>query len=193
MRLRWVGDARDYVKWDCVFEHAEGRFVFYLPMLRSASEPRCRHPQVQEHFDRQKELDQFAGLFPGRFAVFKSPHEEYSTRIASSYFLHAARELKAVQLSHSVLVFIDPDTGVEPAGGAKDEHLRIADLRMTWNALQVGDRLIVYQHASRSTDWRRRLKNRVAECLNIEIASEPYFNTELAKDVCFLVLEKSEQ
>jgi hypothetical protein len=190
MQLRWVGDSRDYVKWDCVFENSEGRSVFYVPMLRSNVDSICKHSEVQRHFDQRKDLDQFEELFPGCFHLF-SPQEEYSTKIAEEYFRSVIDRLKELQRKQKVLVFIDPDTGIEPRGGAKNEHLRCRDLHAVWNALQTGDKLMIYQHAPRVGNWKQHLKEYVADVLKPEPVSEPYFNEKLAKDACFLALEKS--
>lgn len=165
MRLRWVGDSRDYVKWDCVFENANGRFVFYVPMLRNNVDPKCMHSEVQEYFDAQKNLDLLERLFPGRFAVFSSPFPEYSTEAADEYFRNLVEQLRRYQQRWKVLIFIDPDTGVEPPSGAKDEHLRSKDLRFVWEALAPGGRLIVYQHASRSDAWKQPLGSTVPGCV----------------------------
>ncbi len=194
MRLRWVGDSRDYVKWDCVHENAEARLVFYVPMLRSGVDPVCKHAEVQRHFDQRKSLDQFRELFPNRFEVFAFPRGEYSTKVAGEYFSSVVTRLSELQRMGKVLVFIDPDTGVEPTSGANDEHVRGKDLRTVWKALRPGDKLIVYQHASRSASWRDALRTRAGEFLMIGPGRlpDPYFTEKLAKDVCFLVLEKPE-
>jgi len=192
MRLRWVGDSRDYVKWDCVLENAKGRFVFYVPMLRRSVDPECKHSEVQMHFDQRKDLKQFAELFRGDFSVLEFQDREYSKRDAEGYFRLVIEELRRLQRSHHVLVFIDPDTGIEPESGAKNEHLRNEDLRSVWKALNSGDKLIVYQHASRTPGWKERHLNRAAEILETEFAPDKhlYSDETLAKDVCFLVLEK---
>jgi len=191
MRLRWVGDARDYVKWDCVFENADELFVSYVPMLRTDVDPVCRHKKVKDHFDKRKDLSQFGDLFPNRYSLFEFDGEEYSKSVADRYFESVVEKLKEIQREHRVLVFIDPDTGIEPASGAKDEHLRWKDIRLVWGTLRCEDKLIIYQHAPREKDWIQRLKERTARELGIKAVAEPYCNQELAKDVCFLVLNGS--
>jgi hypothetical protein len=193
MRLRWVGDARDYVKWDCVFEHSNGRYVFYVPMLRQKVDSRCRHPEVQCHFDQRKNLRQFSDLFPGRFDVFEYSEQDYSKALAEEYFGLVRKRMAELQNEHKVLVFLDPDTGIEPEGGGKDEHLRMKDLGFLFGSLKSGDKLIVYQHASRTRVWKENLLMRAGQRLGIEPTVELnlYFNEKMAKDVCFLVLDKS--
>ena len=194
MRLRWVGDSRDYVKWDCVFKNSSGRFVFYLPMLRRNADATCRHPEVQDHFDQSKDLDQFRRLFPNRFAVFSFSGREYAVEDADEYFGSAVVELAKLQRTQSVLIFIDPDTGIEPVSGGRAEHLRSRDFCLVWESLRPRDRLIVYQHASRTKTWRQDLSNHACDILRIEPShvSDVYYDARLANDVCFLVLEKSE-
>jgi len=62
MQLRWVGDARDYVKWDCVYREATtNTFVYYVPMLRDTGWSLHVHPAVQQFFNAQKDLKHFHG------------------------------------------------------------------------------------------------------------------------------------
>jgi hypothetical protein len=163
-------------------------------MLRCSVDPVCEHSEVQGHFDQRKSLDQFRELFPDRFDVFDFASREYSTKGAGEYFGLVKERINELQRVQKVLVFIDPDTGIEPASGAKDEHLRGCDLCLVWTTLQPGDKLIVYQHASHNGNWREILRMRVGEVLEIEpfLVPDPYYDEHLAKDVCFLVLEKSE-
>jgi len=114
--------------------------------------------------------------------------------VADAYFQSAIEEFQTLRQSHKVLVFIDPDTGIQPGGGAEDEHLRKKDIRSVWEALKSGDKLIVYQHASRTNGWRENLLKHAAEVLKMELTQDKnlYFDERLARDVCFLVLEKSE-
>jgi hypothetical protein len=190
MRLRWVGDARDYVKWDCVFGNAGGRFVFYLPMLRRTVDPRCRHRQVQDHFDRSKDLANFGALFEHRFEVFEFGGREYSKDVADEYFKIAIERVKQLQEREKLLVFIDPDTGLEPNSGGKDEHIRVKDLWAVWEALLPRSLLVLYQHASRTKGWEDRLATRARELLQLRNLPQTYCDPRLAGDVCFLLMEK---
>jgi hypothetical protein len=191
MRLRWVGDSRDYVKWDCVYQNGKDYFIFYIPMLRTKVDSSCVNLNVQSFFDSRKRLDQFGELFPGRFEVFV--HEgDYSWHIADDYFRSAVTRIEELPRDRNLLVFIDPDTGIEPKSGAKDEHLRERDLQSVWRALRPKDKLIVYQHAARNSDWQDRLRRRASTILELEYSriSKPYCDSRLSGDVCFLVLEK---
>jgi len=192
MRLRWVGDSRDYVKWDCVFEKSVGYFVFYIPMLRASVDPKCGNEKVQQHFDQRKDLKQFQDLFPGGFDVFMFGNREYSTLFANEYFESVISRLSELQRTQHVLVFIDPDTGIEPQSGARDEHIRLKDLQLVWHSLRATERLIVYQHASRNSDWKERLATCAKVALSVDgiSVSDLYCNEQISKDVCFLSLEK---
>jgi hypothetical protein len=191
MRLRWVGDARDYVKWDCVFEHARNRFVFYVPMLRKYIDPKCRHPEVQNFFDESKNLESFKQLFPNGFEVFVCG-EDYSVENADRYFQGVIARLQTLQNNYRVLVFIDPDTGIAPKR-AKSEHLRLEDLSTVWHEIKSQGSLVIYQHASRNNNWKQEIARRLQNHLQIPSSAiaEPYCNEKIARDVCFFVLEKS--
>lgn len=57
------------------------------------------------------------------------------------------------KLKNEKIVFLDPDTGIEP-GDAGPEHVTKADAAEVWSALGPGDLLVIYQHADRTTWWR---------------------------------------
>ncbi len=148
MRLRWVGDSRDYVKWDCVFQSADGRFVSYVPMLRRIVDSKCKHSQPQEHFDLMKSFEPFGEPFPDRFSVFDFGGREYSRIATDEYFQSVIQRLQRMQQPHRVLAFIDPDAGIKFGRAAKDEHLNEKNFRAVWDVLKSGDKLVVHQHAS---------------------------------------------
>jgi hypothetical protein len=145
---------------------------------------------VQSHFDQRKDLEQFRELFPGRFGIYDPAQKEYSKSEADRYFQGVVDRIKELQKENKVLVFIDPDTGIEPTSGAKDEHLRAENLRFVCECLRPGDKLIVYQHASRNKDWMDHLRQRAARVLKEGMTLDLYCDEDLARDVCFLVLEK---
>jgi hypothetical protein len=64
------------------------------------------------------------------------------------------------------VVFLDPDTGLQPEYGAcKPEHVRSPDVSRIWNHLRSGDVLVLYQHANRKKDWREEKRKQFAKAL----------------------------
>lgn len=65
-------------------------------------------------------------------------------------------ELTKANLPHPWVVFLDPDTGIAPASGAKAAHIKPAELTFYWEqVLDPGDMLAVYQHAPRKKDKKK--------------------------------------
>ena len=191
MRKQWVGDSRDYVKWSCVYRVAgQQSIVLYVPMLRPdifAGEN--LEPAVQVFFDELKSFNIFSRLFPGRFHSIEA---EYTKSDSDEYFEDVLRRLIELQKQNPVVVFVDPDTGLEPISGSKDEHLQIRHFRKLASALCSGDRIILYQHASRDAGWRERQHQRLLGISdpNAYQVSEPYYEPETAKDVCFFTVAR---
>lgn len=50
---------------------------------------------------------------------------------------------------HSAVVFLDPDNGMEPAGGAKPSHVTYAELHRLFHRMDSWSIAVVYQHLPR--------------------------------------------
>jgi hypothetical protein len=192
MRKQWFGDSRDYVKWSCVRAEAGDTFaVVYGPMLRNDSFSGEKLDQgVVDFFDRHKDFSALSELFP---AGYEHLLDIYERKKSADYFDRLARLIRRVQNHSQVVVFLDPDTGVAPKSGAGDEHLNHGDIRKVCELLRTGEKLIVYQHASRSENWRKIAHEKLAP-LAIEsrtILSQPFYEDGTAKDVCFFTFTKS--
>jgi hypothetical protein len=191
MRKQWFGDSRDYVKWSCVRREAGEDFsVIYAVMLRpdSFKDPSL-DPVVVKFFDQQKNFDALEQLFPGRFEVMGDLYEK---RHAEAYFDRLRASIMAKQPGDKTLVFLDPDTGIEPLGSAKNEHLLIKDIVSICSVLRPGDKVVIYQHALHSANWMNTFSqrlNKIAVDTQTELG-DPFHSPGVAKDVCFFTLTK---
>ena len=192
MRKQWFGDSRDYVKWSCIRHEAGKQFhVVYAVMLRpdSFNDPRL-DPIVAEFFDTYKNFRVLEGLFPVRFEVVS---EQYEKKSADRYFARLTEIIQAAQKKGKVLVFLDPDTGIEPAGSGDDKHLRARDIKTICNALGVGDKVVIYQHALRDVSWIEYFSSRLKQlaCETHCDLGTAFHAPGVAKDVCFFTLTKN--
>lgn len=81
------------------------------------------------------------------------------------------------------LVFLDPDTGVEP-DTLKAAHASLQDIEAVWNALEPREILAVYQHAAHKTDWLPQSKKRLGQvCAGADVR---FITGSTAKDVAIL-------
>jgi len=70
--------------------------------------------------------------------------------------------LTAAEQSHRHrLLFLDPDSGIEP-GVLQAEYASASEAARLWNALELGEVLGVYQHAAHQAGWVERSVDRMA-------------------------------
>jgi hypothetical protein len=146
--------------------------------------------EVVRFFDKHKDFQAISELFNGRFTYFS---ESYDIENSDQYFKGLANLIKEVQQHSKVLVFLDPDTGVEPEKSTPgSKHLRKRDICLVCKQLRVGEKLVVYQHASRMENWQNIWTKRLepwADEMGTTL-SEPYYEEKTAKDVCFFIFTK---
>jgi hypothetical protein len=192
MRKQWFGDSRDYVKWSCILAEAgKDLSVIYGPMLRPDSLLGEKlDPKVTSFFDKHKDFSVLAELFPAGFTYLP---DRYEIKFSDEYFNVLTTRIAAAQLKSQVLVFLDPDTGVEPKTRAENEHLRECDIRRVCELLRSGDKLVVYQHASRTKAWMEKWSDRLLllAAQTTTTLSAPYYEEKTAKDVCFFTFTKN--
>ena len=191
MRKQWFGDSRDYVKWSCIRHEASAHLsVVYAPMLRPDSFAGEKLDlDVTRFFDKLKSFDALSELFPAGFAHLP---DTYEVKHASTYFDRLQELIDTTQKQSEVLVFLDPDTGVEPESRPKDEHLRKQDIIRICNLLRPNEKLVLYQHASREGGWQRNCFDKLTHLANDTqtVLSEPFHEARTCKDVCFFTFTK---
>jgi hypothetical protein len=92
------------------------------------------------------------------------------------------------------IVFLDPDTGLEPQGKAGPQHVLESELSDIWENLLLDDLLVLYQHQTNRNrvPWVEAKKTQFEEALNVvqgsaKIAQAP----EVAPDVAFFYVKKT--
>lgn len=158
MQGLWYGDRRDRVKWGALaylgqrFGIATILQVAYFRDGEAASlttdeGDRPLSPAVWHHFADLRRVEQLRLPLSLDIRVLDTPFDP-SKREA---YMEVAIRFAAT-LARPLLVFLDPDTGIEP-GSLAAEHAAIRDIRTVWAALRGGEVLSVYQHAYRDPDW----------------------------------------
>ena len=86
------------------------------------------------------------------------------------------------------LVFLDPDTGLEP-GTANETHATKVEIQDVWSALRPKEWLVLYQHARREKDWESGVGAELSQlCDGAEVATAR--SEKIGTDVAFLCVEK---
>lgn len=171
MQDQWYGDNRDLVKWATLLELARRNHVkLVLQVLYHRSNnwnpiemdgEFVRIPdEVIRHFRDSKSICNLNSSVP--VEVLGEPfsdRDEY-LRYVTGEVLHRKGIKK--------IVFLDPDTGLEPRGGNPSrKHVLEGELEMIWNSLSQGDLLVFYQHQPHIPDWINTKKRQFAEAIRV--------------------------
>ena len=194
MRDQWYGDARDLVKWGVLLHLAQVHSVkrvlqvaYLRPSKRGQLDIDGRKHDIQDpvinHFrDVHNILKLPCEL---RIEVIDSPFED---RIQ---YKQAVVDIIARQ--HPCIVFLDPDTGLEPAGRPGLEHVLDSELEYIWNKMAVGDVLVFYQHQTNRNGqpWIEPKRKQFEKALRLPSGSAKVATgSEIASDVAFYYCRK---
>jgi hypothetical protein len=196
MRNRWYADNRDLVKWSVLLLLAKrvgAERIIQIAFLNSSEFGEVevdgeRHPiplEVQSHF---RDIRNITGLSEHpRISVFDCALDERSSylRSALDYIASFGRE--------RCVVFLDPDTGIEPNGGADTKHVLNSEASAFWRAIPSGWLYVLYQHETNRAGrpWIEEKREQFAGAISVpvhevKIASGP----KVAKDVVFFYVSK---
>ena len=188
MRDQWYGDNRDLVKWGTLIHLAQRddrSTILHVacyrpddarPPLHSARGHVDIPTPVIRHFRDLDTVQRLAKPSGIRIEIFKSPF-----RRRAEYFQKARRRIASLS-GASLIVFLDPDTGLagEVAG---PEHVTPEDLHSVFEVMADGDVLVCYQHARRQKDWRGDRRRAFTRALGVSSQDVEVFESELARDV----------
>jgi hypothetical protein len=194
MRGIWYGDRRDRVKWGALLHLADTRAISCIvqvayfrhspgPMLQTQEGEVSLSVAVWKHFSDLAYIKRLGEATGKNIVVLDQPFDPARRR---EYVATVVAELREVE--RPMIVFLDPDTGIEPAR-AEPEHVTRQDIGEIWAALLPGDILAVYQHADRTTTWRDdRGQKMAAACDNTPV--QAILGTGVASDVAMLWCRK---
>jgi len=192
----WYGDNRDLVKWGVLLRLAEKfeakrilQIAFYRPstfgQLVIDGQNQDIPEEVISHFRDLRTIGRTGSKI--RVTVFDSLFEEREIYLqAVVAFLRAFAQERCV-------VFLDPDTGLEPQNPGLG-HVRDAEARTIWDKMKKGDVFVFYQHRTNRAGqpWIEPKKNQLAGALGVQsdgigMAHAP----EIANDVIFFFTQKA--
>ena len=168
MRDQWYGDDRDVLKWSTL-----------VHLARRESVTGILHVAMYRPSQPIAPLATATGL---EVDVFKSP---FTDRVA--YFGEVCGLVRA--RSGRVIVFLDPDIGIEAEQGGP-EHVTSADIARVFEALRPGDLLVCYQHARRQKGWRGRARRAFANAPGMPSFDVEVVESELVRDVLMFSVKK---
>ena len=194
MKDKWYADKRDLVKWS-VLTHLAKRFsatqilqvAYYRPDIYADIEiegkPHAIPAEVINHFRRITNITGLKGDVPIHVydKVFANRQE---------YLRGVRKHISSFGAPH-IIVFLDPDTGLEPTKPGL-EHVLKGEVSAIWQDMKKGDVLVFYQHELRFEKlWIKKKQYELATALgvapaDIKIAHGP----KIARDVVFYFIQK---
>lgn len=196
MRDKWYGDNRDLVKWGVLLELSRGfgcshilQVLYYR--LGAWASIQVDGQEIELCPDVIRHFRDVSGITRLRNSLMiEVVTDEFQDR--KSYLKSVCLKISSRKLQPGI-IFLDPDTGLQPAGKAGFEHVLNNELLDIWKCLKSGDVLVFYQHKTNrnGTEWVIPKKEQFEDALQVKrgsakIASAP----NIANDVVFFYIAK---
>jgi len=195
MQDQWYGDKRDLVKWGTLLELAR---IYQVTQILQVlyHRPNTWNPididgqsvripnEVIQHFRDTKSICNLNSSIPVQVLG-----ETFADR--DRYLRYVVGEIQG-RKGIKKIVFLDPDTGLEPRGGRPNrKHVLGDELEIIWNSLSDEDVLVFYQHQPRIKDWIKTKKDQLANAIKINAKDVKIaYAARIAPDVVFFFVEK---
>ncbi len=176
MKNSFFADKHDFFKWDLLLTMMEDIpelvQLTYIPMLTpndrggNAQDTAAgdRHTRLFEFFDGCLKQDRQNIKELRRF--FQEQQYKYTPYRDCRYFEHKARKSYFEEIPNpalrQALVFLDPDTGLEPRTrpAEADKYVCYPDLHRIFYRMDGSSVLVVYQHRARGKKWEEIVPNK---------------------------------
>ncbi len=196
MQDKWFGDKCDVIKWGVLLKLAE-RFDARRILQIAYYRPSALDPLI---IDGQQTAvpAEVLGLFRdirGAAAL----HSQIRITIYDTVFLdRGAYQQGAIAFfrgfdAERCIIFLDPDTGLEPQDNADLRHILNVEVETIWRNMKPEDVLAFYQHKTNRAgqEWIEPKRVQLTQALNvgvsdIKVASGP----EIADDVVLYFIQK---
>jgi len=198
MKDIWYGDNRDLIKWSVLLYLARKhqakkilQIAFYRKSdFKSFEIDGVKHSIPEEiinHFRRIKNIEALKLEIP--IHVFDTVLEDRKV-----YLSESLKFIKRFQDSNSV-VFLDPDTGLEPKRHGP-QHVLELEAKTIYDNLIRGDVFVFYQHQTNRSGrpWIEPKRGQLAQALNIDLNNlKIAYGQLVARDVAFYYCTKPQQ
>jgi len=170
MKDQWYGDGRDLVKWGVLFHLAQAysvKRILQVAYLRSSKWGELeidgqKYPipePIKNHFRNVRNISNLQ--CEPIVDVLDSPFENRSQ--------YEQLIMGEIDHQHPCIVFLDPDTGLEPDNKPGFEHVLGSELMDVWEKMVVGDVLALYQHQTnrKGQPWIEPKRKQFENALNL--------------------------
>lgn len=193
----WYGDKRDLAKWGVVLTLANRyslehvlQVLYYRPnewpALDISGETVPLPLEVIQHFRNANGIRRISAC-----CTVDTVSEVLSDR--TDYHEEVLKRIRS-RIGVPGIVFLDPDTGLEPAGKTTLSHVLEIELASIWNEMQSGDLLVFYQHQTNrnNSPWIESKKEQFEKSIGIPLGSAQLAQAQqIARDVVFFFVQKS--
>jgi hypothetical protein len=195
VKERWFADDRDLVKWSALLHFARAHALTRIIQVAYARVDERPQVTIGEHtvavddvvwtFFRDLQRIQHLGTTTG--IPIDVIDDTFDPKNRAAYQQRVMNVL-AANRDGSILLFLDPDTGLQPTR-ASAEHVARAEVRACWRQLAADDWLALYQHARHDKSWAEDVRRELsALCDSVPI--DLVRSTEIGKDVALLFARK---
>ncbi len=184
MRGEWYGDKRDVVKWISLAKLAKfgdrNRRILQVTMntfdrcndLKGLDTTDSVTGKVVDHFYNLQDVKRLGETLEVEISVFDKPFVNKIDR-RSDYFNAVCERIKEIKKDDAepIVVFLDPDTGIEPPSGHGKQHVRKCELKRIFNSLKQDDYLACYQHKPLGVEgvqWQSKAQERMKGALAVD-------------------------
>lgn len=206
MKEQWYGDSRDLIKWSVLLHIAEKcsaskilqiaylRPSKYNQIMLSDKEIYDMPLSIRAHFRNLKSIESIdAGT---NIEVFSEPFNEQDR----GTYLEGIIQFISEFSKERCIVFLDPDTGLQPQKRPNGEHILCGEVRDVWNSLKEHDILVFYQHKTNrnGSPWIEDKRIQLAKAIGVKaddlgVASSCYeIDRDKEVDVVFYFMQKAQ-
>ena len=194
MRDIWYADKRDLVKWAVLFQ-----LVHMFKMDRILQIAYYNNDKFEKVTVDDKETD----MSPEVIAHFRNIHAIKNIKASFKItvfdkifqdrgdYLAATLEALSKYPHQKCVIFLDPDTGLEPEGKPSLKHILKPEVRKIWEKIKRGDIMVFYQHRMRNKKWINIKKQQLESAIGASTgAIKLAHGLRIVNDVVFFYIIK---
>jgi hypothetical protein len=198
MRDKWYSDNRDLVKWSVLLhlsERCKADRIIQIACYNASDFEKIeiegkQYAMPNEVISHFRNIGKISGLTTrDKITVFDAV---FKKRDRNSYF-EAAKNFIASFKEERCVVFLDPDTGLEPNANANEKHVLNSELKVIWDALPKHWMLVFYQHKTNRNGqkWIEPKQKQFANAICVHESSVKIATgKKVANDVAFFFSTK---
>jgi hypothetical protein len=199
MKPEWYADKKDLVKWSVLTTLAKKNAIKRI--VYAAYLGKTNWPQIQIDEKKSDLPCEILKHFRDITDIKRIENKDLNITIVDALFKHKDRDeytanlKRAIEgINENIILFIDPDTGLEPPKSkATEKHIKKEELSDIWTALKKDSFVVLYQHAPqyKRNKWITIKKQEFTGCLKInETDASIGSSFDIANDVVFFIVKK---